>query len=363
MALTAAVVFAWYALLRRRLGPAALAIGGLGWLAVLGVALAAFAPGGSYLTAVPALAGALAGIAAVFLRGWWSVLSVTLGAAVAVVVLLPMMIMFFPALGLAGPGAFVATLLGLATLPVIDLLHPEAGGQRGLVAARARRLGAVPTLAAALAVLACTVTGLAVDRFDAAHPAPTHLLYALDTDTNEARWLSADNLPQDWTAQYVSGSAAAVTEGLPAFGDEKLFSGPAQAVTLPAPQLTKVDDSTAGGLRTIRLRLTPQRPVRLVTLHVGAESAVTEATVGGRSVPTDRTAGGPWGFGFVFHAPPAGGVEITMTVRGTGPLKLRVMDGSDGISTLPGFKPRPADVGVTGSHSSEMLAVARTYRL
>ncbi|MET8148325.1 M28 family peptidase [Actinoplanes sp. NPDC049668] len=365
LALAALVVFAWYALLRRRLGPAALAIGGLGWLAVLGLALAAFAPGGSYLTALPALAGALGGIVALYLRGWWPVVPLTLGAAVSVVVLLPTVIMFFPALGLnlAASGAFIATLLGLALLPVIDLLHPEAGGQRGLVAARARRLGALPALAAALAVLAFTATGLVVDRFDAAHPAPTHLMYALDTDTNEARWLSAETSPQQWTAQYVSGPAEAVTATLPAFGDEELLAGPAQAATLPAPLLTKVADATAGDLRTLRLRLAPQRPVRLVTLHVGAEATVTAATAGGRPVPTDRTAGGPWGFGLVFHAPPADGVEITMTVRGTAPLKIRVMDASDGLSTLPGFKPRPADVGITGSHSSEMLAVAHTYTL
>ena len=42
---------------------------------------------------------------------------------------------------------------------------------------------------------------------------------------------------------------------------------------------------------------------------------------------------------------------------------LRAMDASDGLDTLPGFRPRPPDVGVAGSHSSEMLAVARTYPL
>ena len=37
------------------------------------------------------------------------------------------------------------------------------------------------------------------------------------------------------------------------------------------------------------------------------------------------------------------------------------MDASDGLDALPGFRPRPPAVGVVGSHSSEMLAVARTY--
>jgi hypothetical protein len=39
------------------------------------------------------------------------------------------------------------------------------------------------------------------------------------------------------------------------------------------------------------------------------------------------------------------------------------MDASDGLSALPGFRARPAEVGIRGSHSSEMLAVARTHRL
>ncbi|GAA3350777.1 M20/M25/M40 family metallo-hydrolase [Amorphoplanes nipponensis] len=365
VALTAAIVLAWYALLRRRLTPAALAVGGLGWLAVLGLVLAAVAPGGSYLAALPALAGALAGIAAVLLRGWWSVLAVTVGAAVAVVVLLPTVVMFFPALGLVlgGAGAFITTLLALALLPVVDLLHPEAGGQRGMAAARARRLGAAPTLLAVLTTLACLATGLAVDRFDAAHPAPTHLMYALDTDTGQARWLSEEARPQRWTSQYVSGARTPVTDTLPAFGTEELLTGPAQPAQVPAPALTPGTDTTAGELRTVTFRLSTQRRARLLTLHVNAEATVTRATVAGREVPTGTKAGGPWGFGFVFHAPPADGVQVSLTVPAGVPLKLRVMDATDGLSSVPGFRARPADVGVRGSHSSEMLAVAHTYPL
>ncbi len=365
LALTAAIVFTWYALLRRRTGPAALAVGALGWLAVLGLVLAAYAPGGSYLAALPALAGALTGIAAVLLRNWWSVLAVTLGATVAVVVLLPTVVMFLPAMGMAlgAAGAFFTTLLALATLPVVDLLHPEAGGQRAVAALRARRLGIVPALAAAIAAVACTATGLAVDRFDPAHPSPTHLMYALDTDTGQARWLSEESEPQQWTSQYVSGERAPVRDTMPAFGPEELLSGPAQPARLPAPTLTPSADTTTGGLRTVTFRLTPQRAVRLISLHTNAEATVTAATVSGRQVPTDKKAGGPWGFGFVFHAPPPDGIEVTLTVPANTPLRLRAMDASDGLSSVPGFRDRPADVGVVGSHSAEMLAVAHTFTL
>ncbi|MBQ1072173.1 M28 family peptidase [Micromonospora sp. C31] len=366
VALAAAVLFTWYALTRRRVGPAALAIGALGWLAVLGVLLAVLVPGGAYLVTLPALAGALAGLVALSVRidGPWPVVAATLAAAVAVVILLPTVVLLFPALGMAmgGVAALVAVLLGLAALPVVDLLHPQAGGQRGMSALRARRFGALPAAATALAAVVLAGVGFAVDRFDAAHPAPTHLMYALDAGTGQARWLSHEEDPQPWTDGYVDG----VTEvaDFPGLGDAELRAGPAQAANLPAPKLEVLADTTAGAERTLRLRLVPQRQVRLTTLHVEAATAtVLRAEVAGRTVPVEAPEG-RWGFGLVFHAPPPEGIEVTLTVTPkAGQVALRAMDASDGLDTLPGFRPRPPGVGIVGSHSSEMLAVARTYPL
>ncbi|MGC5019769.1 M28 family peptidase [Micromonospora sp. DT47] len=369
VALAAAILFAWYALTRRWAGPAALAIGGLGWLAVLGVVLAALVPGGSYLATLPALTGALAGLLALGTRidGPWPVLAVTLAGAVAVVILLPTVVLLFPALGMAmgGVAALFAVLLGLAALPVVDLLHPAAGGQRGLVALRARRLGALPAVAAGLAAVVLAGVGLRVDRFDAAHPVPTHLMYALDADNGEAEWLSHEEEPQPWTRPYVQEKGS-VAWFFPTLGDERIFYGQATAANLPAPKLEVLADTTTGGERTLRVRLTPQRTVRLASLHVEADSAtVKQAVAAGQPLPiAPQVPGSRWGFGLVFHAPPPEGVEITLTlVPRTAKVVLRAMDASDGLDALPGFRPRPPDVGVAGSHSSEMLAVARTYPL
>ncbi|MEV0429431.1 M28 family peptidase [Micromonospora sp. NPDC050495] len=367
VALAAAVLFTWYALTRRRVGPAALAFGGLAWLALLGVLLAVLVPGGAYLTTLPALAGALAGLAALGTRldGPWPVVAATLAGAVAVVILLPPVVLLFPALGMAmgGVAALVSVLLGLAVLPVVDLLHPQAGGQRGLVALRARRLGALPAGAAALAAVVLAGVGLAVDRFDAAHPVPTHLMYALDAGTGAARWLSHEDAPQPWTDGYVDGRTD-VSADFPGLGDGELRAGPAPAADVPAPKLETLADTRGGDQRVLRLRVVPQRTVRLLTLHVETATAtVRSATVAGRDVPV-KARDGRWGFGIVFHAPPPEGVELTLTlVPKAGQVNVRVMDASDGLTGLPGFRPRPADVGVVGSHSSEMLAVARTYPL
>lgn len=364
IALAAAVLTIWYAFLRRRLGPCSLAIGGLGWLAVIGAALAAVTPGGAYLATLPCLAGALTGLAALsFPRAAVPIL--TLGSTVAVLILVPTIALLFPALGMAtgGAAALFAILLGLAALPVLDLLWPEAGGQLGMSAARARRRAMYPPLAATLAALVLAVVGLRVDRFDTAHPVPTHLMYALDAGTGQARWLSEESTVQDWTARYVSATAT-VDGDFPALGTDPLRTGPAQAATLPAPALEVLSSATAGAERTLRLRLRPQRPARMVALHIDAATAtVVSARVAGQPAAVGRE-GDRWSFGLVFHAPPPEGVELDLVLRPrAGQVSFRVMDGSDGLTGLPAYVPRPAGVGVAGSHTSDLVAVAQTVTI
>ncbi|GAA1742507.1 M20/M25/M40 family metallo-hydrolase [Luedemannella helvata] len=355
VALVAAAILTWYGLLRRRIGAWPLAIGGLGLLAVLGLVLAAATPGGSYLAAVPALAGAIAGAVSLSVRPAWAVeLARGLGAGVAVVVLAPTVLLFFPALGLAtgAAAALFAALLGLALLPALEALYPAAAGPR-------RRLwGAAPAFASGVLAVVFVVTGLAVDRFDPAHPAPEQLMYALDTDTGQARWVSGDSEPGAWTGSYVSGREDLAAQ-FPPLGGDRLLTGPAPAAALPAPAVTTVSDMTTAGRRTLTLTITPQRAVRLVYLGV-EDATVVSASVAGRDV-----AAGALGtdFGVLFHAPPAEGLRVTLVLDAPGPVRLRVMDGSDGLDGLPGFTPRPPDVGVAGSHDSELVLVAKAYTL
>jgi hypothetical protein len=83
-ALTAAIIVGWYALLRRWIGAAAMAIGALTWPAVLGVATAWLAPGLSYYGSLPAAAAACGGLIALMIdekRAVWRVVALTAGAA------------------------------------------------------------------------------------------------------------------------------------------------------------------------------------------------------------------------------------------------------------------------------------------
>ncbi|HET8661927.1 MAG TPA: M28 family peptidase [Micromonosporaceae bacterium] len=365
LALTAAVLLGWYAWLRRRVGAQALAVGGLGWLALLGLLLAAGVPGGSYVAALPALAVALAGLVALaYPRPAVQLAALTAGAAVAILVLLPTVVTMFPAMSLAkgGAAALFAMLLGLAVLPVVEVALPRGSG---------RWLAAAPAGGAALLAAVLAATGLVVDRFDAAHPTGTNLMYALDADTGQARWASRETKPGPWTDRYVNGTAR-MDQDFPLLvhGEAELSTGPAQASPLPAPKLTVLADQRSGDLRTLRMRIQPQRPVRLLAFYVDrAGGTVQLAVVAGQQLPANghvtghHSDDGRWTFSVQFFGPPAEGVEVELVLRAGsgGSVPIRVIDGSDGLDGLPGFVPRPAGVGITGSHVSDLVAVARTY--
>ncbi|SFD84191.1 M20/M25/M40 family metallo-hydrolase [Blastococcus tunisiensis] len=357
VALLAGVVLCWLALLRRRVGSAALATGALVWLAVLGAVLAGVAPGGSYLAVWPALAGALTGlVASASGSRVLTVLSALLGGAVAVVVLAPTVALFFPALGLsaaAAPSA-VAALLLVALLPALDLLFPGEDDHRPWSVA------AVPAAALAAAIAFAGI-GLVVDRFDADHPVPSRLAYVLDRDTGQASWVSTEQSPGSYTVDFV-GTRAELDARYPYLGGP-VWSGRAEPADLAAAVVETVADSPVGARRELSVRVTPQRAgVRMLVLDLRvAGGTVAGARVGGRPVPAGELGGDrAW---IVFHAPPEGGLPASFSIEGDGEVTLRVVEVSDGLAGLPGHEPRPAGVDAAGSHSSDVVHVAATTRL
>ncbi|WP_239153145.1 M28 family peptidase [Virgisporangium aliadipatigenens] len=355
LTLGAAALFGWYALLRRRIGPVPLAIGALGLLSVFGVVMAAVVPGGSYLTALPALFGAAALIGGLYARPAWARVALRAsGPFVAVLILAPIVYLFLPALGISTPAAPVvfAVFLGLAGLPALELLW------RPVETPRRRLLGATPALVLLAVAVLATSTALAVDRPGPDNPVPSHLMYALDKDTGTARWVSEELSPTEWTGRYLDGEAD-LSAAFPVLPDGRLAVGPAQPASLPAPELRVESDTAAGAERHLTLRVVPLRTVRMVAVYAPVgERRVLRATVNGRDTATWLEE--PGRFGFQYHGVPAEGIELKLVLAGDRPLALRVLDGSDGLDGLPGFRARPADVGVVGSHSSELVCVART---
>ncbi len=363
VALVVAVTLLWYALLRRRLEPMSLVVGGLVWLAALSALLAAYAPGGSYLAVWPALAGALAGLV-VALTGnrVVRVVAVLAAGAVAVVVLAPTVSLFFPALGLSSGAApaFVAAMLAVALLPAFELLFPDPYDEGPTAGTRVG--AAVVPLVALFTAAACAVGGFLVDTFDETHPVPSELVYVLDTDAGTAWWATTEANPGPYTAGYV-GEGDQLNGSYPYLDHDDVRTGAADVAELPAPEVVVVSDAVVGERREITVRVTPRRPgVRLLTVELTVDGGTVErARVGGRAVPD--VALGESRLRVTFHAPPDDGLQATFSVSGDGEAALRVIDGSDGLDDLPGFEPRPEGVDAAGSHSSDLVLVAATTDL
>ncbi|MFG2249703.1 M20/M25/M40 family metallo-hydrolase [Spirillospora sp. NPDC048823] len=347
-AITGFALLLWYLPLRRRLGPAALAVGALAWPTGLGVLLAVVAPGAAFLCTLPALGAALGGLGAVLLpRGR----GIALGAGVAVpALLLPVWAQaVFDGMGLAlaGVPALAIALLGLTLLPIVELVLP---------APRLRTTLVVP--AAALATSAALiVAGLAFDTFDRTHPRRTHLAYVRDADTQAAHWVSGDSAPPSWTRKLVP--VRDTGELPPGYARGPLWTGPAPLVTAAAPDVTVLGH--AGD--TYKLHVAAGKGARSVTLRF--ERPITEATAavpraGSAKATVRGTRRRTWPGEVRFRGLPRTGAVITVRVPGGG--RVTAIAETPGLPGLHGT-PRPDGIIPSTREDGDLTAITRTYRL
>ncbi len=358
-AIVFAVVAAVYALLRRRVGAEALALGGLFWLAILGIALAAFAPGGSYLAAIPALIGGLAAVARIATaHRVIGVIAAFIAAAVGLVILAPTVVLFFPALGLATAAApaVLATLALFTVLPALELLMPSVADGPAAVAdtgARRRFKAALPALIAVCVAVVAVGIGLVVDRFDARHPIPVAMTYALDTDTGEAFWVRGGGDPTGWSAALVNEQRD-LSEQLPLVSASATV-GDADVVDLEAPEVEVLSERATAAGREVELRVSQRSDAQWVRLAIENVDVVA-ASVAGREV----TIGDGEAFSVLFYTAPADGLNVTLELRGNAPVELQVADGSPGLDAIPGFAPRPEGVSIANARAADMVMVVAT---
>ncbi|MEV0385044.1 M20/M25/M40 family metallo-hydrolase [Nonomuraea sp. NPDC050643] len=320
--LAGTILVAWYALLRRRVGAAELALGMLTWAALIGLGLGVVSPGASHLAAWPALGAALGGLAALRCPPRWRVLVLAAGLVPGALILLPSAWNTLPT-GLQYVGYApmpLVILFGGLLLPLIETVRP-------------RRRPALIPLTALVVSIGLVAAGLLAERIDKEHPRRTSLAYGLDADTGQAVWLTS-KAPDQWARRYGGADATGRPEAELWGGGSKLLS-PAKPAELPAPSLRVLADTTRQGVRTLRVRIHSERGASMVGLRVdGGTATVRSLTVAGRSITADPA-------GFVFHAPGPAGLEVSLAVQAPGgEIRLRVTDVSPNpreMSALPGF--------------------------
>ena len=357
IALLTATALALYRFARGKLGWHSCFWGSALLVLIFSVVVAAWFPGGSYVLVWPLFAMLLGSLFVVPGKENQSLLS-----TIAVSVLaLPCLFLFVPllhnsflALGFSEQGSpLMAASLFVLVLTILPLLEVLLTLSRNVV----------PPMALAVAVLLFAI-GASSTRYDAAHPKPSMMAYALDADTGKALWASTSERMDNWTAQYLSRSPVRgkLAGFYPAWIPTEFSQHEAPQLPIQPPNMELVENSVTGDTRTLRLHITSPRHARAISVQA-PENEILEATVDDRKLglPADSrwNKGGKWQFAYVNL--PIEGIELRLQSKGTGPVRLVVVDRSVGLPDVPGktFAPRPADS--IPQHSGDQTLVRRSF--
>ncbi|HSF43972.1 MAG TPA: M20/M25/M40 family metallo-hydrolase [Thermoanaerobaculia bacterium] len=318
-----AVTLGLAAWLARRSGAAGIWAGTWIWWAALGLLLAVIAPGTSYLFLVPALVAGLAGVvsfsSAPGVRAWAALLPML----VAALLWLPFLQFLYLGLGLMGL-MVAAVLLSLFDTTVAPLAAAAGPGLRKWA----------PLAAGALAAI-FAVVAMVSPPFSPKAPQNMVVQFHQDVQTGEARWLlrAAPPIPQ-----ALREAAAFDPQPGPAYpwspSFSRAFKAKAPALPIPGPELAVLSDSSTGGKRTLRLRLTSPRGARVGTVMVPQEAKLESLRIGGQAVEVEpRSPGAPaqgWRPLTVVGLP-SQGVELDVVLGESRPFDWFAADRSDGL--------------------------------
>src|SRR5262249_2975933 len=147
--------------------------------------------------------------------------------------LMPLGVENFDAAGLETGGVVAAllTLFGLTLLPLVEPLLPATGQAWG------RRRAAGFALTGVTLVAALVGAGLAVDRFDAAHPRRSELPYRAHAAAGSPGGRGGAAGPAGGARRYVTARAED-SERTAGLADGPIWLGPAPPVPAAAPEVT-----------------------------------------------------------------------------------------------------------------------------
>jgi hypothetical protein len=288
---------------------------------------------------------------------WSRFVIVMLCALPAVLLLAPTIYVMLMALPI-GAGPVVMILLVLQLVIILPLL--------GAVTARRRWM--LPGVALLLGFVFIAL-GSFTAGFNEGHPKEADIFYALDTDTNRAVWASSDEGIDDWMSQFLSTTAkrAALPEFLPLTA-RTFLQAQAPAAQLPGPEVKVLDDNTSEGARTLRLHLGSLRQASVISIYTNPETEIGAASINGKRIGESSTVAnkGQKQWGLRYFAPPAGGLDLTLEVRSSQPLKIRVVDQTYGLpqALSSTYQPRPVNTIPTAypySPCSDSTLVSKSY--
>ena len=215
----------------------------------------------------------ICGLVAIYLKG----------AAFFIVPLYSFLVAFYVHINQKNPDPFLLLFLGIPALfifaPFVQMF-PVGLGLKMMVAStlfttlifflllplisKYRKKGALAFLSFLLfsgfMVSAHMDSGFTKDR-----PKPTSLLYVLNADDNTAMWATYEHKLSDWTAQYIIDKLAVppqINETISSkYGTDFTYTYEAPIKNIPKPTIEVQLDTVINNIRSIRLCITPNRPI------------------------------------------------------------------------------------------------------
>lgn len=360
VALTVAITSALFVLFGRRIGISNLTFGGLLWWLLLLVVVSLVVPGGSYLFLWPLLLSLLA-LGSIYLSAEpdfgreKSCIALCLGAIPGLILLPAFIYLLFVGLTPRMSGIVmipVVLLLGTLIPHLTVLSHPKSWF--------------VPGTSLLLGVVFLLI-GSFTSGFDQGHRKPNSILYALDADTGEAAWVTADPALDEWTKQFFP--AGAKRETLPVFlrtSTQVVLKGAAPAIALAPPNVEVLEDTTNNGVRNLHLRITSPRGGTFMTVSVDKMTTLRRATVNGEIISQgegmrDTQAASEWKLRYA--APPSEGIDLIFEITSLSPVKVVVVDRSFELPVVPGLavQPRPDFMMPAPVWGSDSTMVAKSF--
>jgi hypothetical protein len=345
-----------YARLGRNAGIEALAAGGLLVWVILELFTSLYFPGASYLFAWPLLFSLLA---LGFKLGRQGRRPEFGGSILRIVLAIPGTILIVPviyALYLGTGLAFAGALMALAVL-LIGVLIIQLGSINQI---KMKQMVGFCCLAVLVSVGLITAAVLTGSRRILR---PDSLFYGLNGDNGKALWISSDNNPDRWTTKFLGGDArrTEAPEFFP-FSSRPYLLGPAPAAELAAPVVAVLENAQTSGGRRLRLRIQDPRQAPRLAIYTDDESEVLSASINGKEIPDFGNRLTLRYFGL-----PRDGIELTLNLAGARPLKMRIVDTTDGFADSGlGFDipPRPQELyPKPNDWVEDSVLVSKTYTL
>jgi hypothetical protein len=305
-----------------------LAAGALAWwlAAMFGTEL--FLPGAAYLFTWPLLLACIS-LGVLFLSRDTMVLSASRLTCVTALVL-PGFLLWVPTFGGTLSAVFIIFAPLLMVLPCLLLgtLIPQLD-----LMARGNKwwLPAVLTTAGLL----IWAGAMATNTVSPLRPNLDSLSYGLDLDTGQAYWLSGDEKTDEWTSQFFPAGTPRVelSEFMP-WAHELYLKAPAPVVSMAGPSITVLQNAVRDNRREIVFRVVcPDKPSSLYFRVTGVK--VHSARVFGEEV----RGGEDWGIHF--RLMPKEGVELTLKVDSSTPLKVGMIEEHLALPASLPIPPRP----------------------